>query len=356
VDWLEFQVSDTGVGMTPEQVKGLFQPFMQVDVETARRHGGTGLGLALVKRFCHLLGGTVQVQSTAGQGSTFTVTLPRDLPKGHADVPIVQKQERRRPAPTGATAPTRPVVLVIDDDSAARDLLEASLRREGFDVVTAASGGEGLRVLQRLRPAAVTLDVLMPQPDGWAVLSTIKSDPATADIPVVMATVVDQQNLGFALGADEYLTKPIDRERLRNVMRRFCAQTQRRRALIVEDDPMTRDWLRRALEHEGWEVIEAANGRPAIELVAANQPDLILLDLLMPEMDGFEFLTALRQLPLGTRVPVIVITAKDIGDEDRQRLNGHVDRILKKGGLSPSQLVSEVRAVLRSGQEPPASS
>jgi CheY-like chemotaxis protein len=187
----------------------------------------------------------------------------------------------------------------------------------------------------------------MPPPDGWALLTLLKSNPATADIPVVMATVVDQQNIAFALGADEYLIKPIDRERLSKVMARFRGATKKRRVLIVEDDAATRDWLKRALERDGWESVEAVNGRHAAELVKTTSPDLILLDLLMPEMDGFEFLDVIRRDVGQTRVPVIVLTAKELTEDDRKRLNGCVNRILAKGGLSPTELIREIRAVLQ---------
>ena len=347
-DQVVFVVSDTGIGMTPEQVKCLFQPFAQVDVAAARKHGGTGLGLALVKRFCDLLGGEVSVETAPSKGSTFTVKLPAQLKPCREEPPsavtpkpplLVQGQ--------GKSGEVAPLVLVIDDDASARDLLERALRREGFDVVTASNGLDGVRLLERIRPAVITLDVIMPPPDGWALLTLLKSNPATADIPVVMATVVDQQNIAFALGADEYLIKPIDRERLSKVMARFRGATKKRRVLIVEDDAATRDWLKRALERDGWESVEAVNGRHAAELVKTTSPDLILLDLLMPEMDGFEFLDVIRRDVGQTRVPVIVLTAKELTEEDRKRLNGCVNRILAKGGLSPTELIREIRAVLQ---------
>ncbi len=352
-DRIEFEVSDTGIGMTPEQVERLFQPFTQADASTTRKYGGTGLGLALVRRFCELLGGQVRVETEAGKGSTFVVTLPAETRSRHAGQGIAQSPGPKQATSGDTSHAGRPVVLVIDDDQSARDLLQRSLVREGFNVVTAAGGAEGLELARRLRPAVVTLDVIMPSPDGWVVLSRIKSDPATADIPVVMTTVVDDKNLGFALGADEYLTKPLDRERLNRVMSRFRGRATHARALVVEDDPMTRDWLRRTLEQEGWEVAEASDGRLALDLAVTNPPHLILLDLLMPEMDGFEFIVALRKQPQGARVPVIVITAKDLTEQERERLNGHVNRILRKGGLSPRELVREIRAVLETGPTEP---
>jgi CheY-like chemotaxis protein len=200
---------------------------------------------------------------------------------------------------------------------------------------------------RKLRPAAVTLDVLMPAPDGWSVLAELKSDPGTADIPVVMTTIVDDPDRAFALGASEYLTKPLERERLSRVMARYRATAAvPQRVLLVEDDAATRDCLHHALEQAGWQIMEAHNGRVALEQVAAARPGLVLLDLLMPEMDGFDFIAAFRACPEHAGIPIIVITAKDLTAEDRQRLAGHVHRTLQKGGLSPRDVVREVRAAL----------
>jgi CheY-like chemotaxis protein len=221
--------------------------------------------------------------------------------------------------------------------------MQRFLIKEGFRVATAASGEEGLRRARELRPDAITLDVMMPGMDGWAVLSALKADAGVADIPVVMLTIVDDKNLGYALGAAEYLTKPIDRERLLAVL----AQHRRDRPLlVVDDDPAVRDLLRRVLEPAGYSVVEAANGRVALDRLREISPSVVLLDLMMPEMDGFEFVAEFRQHAAWRAVPIVVITAKDLTREDRDRLNGYVQRILQKGAYSREQLLVEVRELV----------
>jgi CheY-like chemotaxis protein len=232
-------------------------------------------------------------------------------------------------------------VLVVDDEPTARELMARHLRRAGFQVLEAADGRAGLEAARASRPDVITLDVLMPKMDGWAVLKELKSDPELADIPVIMATITDERNLGIALGASEYLTKPIDRDRLAAILARYTRADAPRRVLVVEDDASARDLIRRALEDEGWEVDEAENGRIALERLAEREPALVLLDLMMPEMDGFEFLETLRAGGEAPGVPVVVITAKELTEEDHQRLNGGVERIVQKG--SHDRFLREVR-------------
>jgi CheY-like chemotaxis protein len=236
-------------------------------------------------------------------------------------------------------------VLVIDDEAGARDLIQRALSREGFHVELAADGRSGLELARKLKPQAITLDVMMPGMDGWAVLTALKADPATADIPVIMLTVVDDKQIGFALGAADYFTKPIDWGRLSSALQKYRKPADHQSVLIVEDDPRTREMLRRALTKEGWQVLEAENGRIALQRLEGLVPGVILLDLMMPEMDGFEFLQQLRQRPDCRLVPVVVITAKDITDEDRRRLSGQATRILRKSSLSLQDLVAEVQAL-----------
>jgi CheY-like chemotaxis protein len=243
-------------------------------------------------------------------------------------------------------------VLVIDDDPAVRDLMERTLVKDGFEVRVAAEGRSGLELARQLGPAIITLDVMMPGMDGWAVLSALKADPATAEIPVVMLTIVDDKGMGFALGAADYFTKPIDWHRLSAALKKHCRSSISETVLVVDDDPIAREMLRRALETDGWSVSEAANGRLALVCLEEEIPAIILLDLMMPEMDGFAFLEELRQRPDWMDVPVFVITAKDLTEEDRQRLNGSVKQIIQKGSQPVSQLISQVREVLarQSGQ------
>jgi GAF domain-containing protein/CheY-like chemotaxis protein len=338
-DAIVFDVSDTGIGMTEEQLGRLFQEFSQAEVSTSRRYGGTGLGLALSRRLCRLMGGDVTVASEPGRGSTFTIRLPLEV------------AEPAPPAPAGATdgPPGASLVLVIDDDPAVREVVQRFLAREGFRVATAAGGEEGVRLARELLPDAITLDVMMPGMDGWAVLAALKGNGATAAIPVVMLTMLDDRSLGYALGAAEYLTKPIDRERLVAALAPYRCELP---VLVVDDDPDLRELLRRMLEREGYVVTEADNGRPALERVRERTPGAILLDLMMPEMDGFEFLEELRRYEAGRTIPVVVITARDLSAEDHQRLNGSVERILQKGAYRHDALLAEVRRLVGASVRP----
>ncbi len=331
-----FRVRDTGIGMTPEQIARLFEAFSQADAATTRKYGGTGLGLALSRRLCRMMGGDVTVESEAGRGSTFTIRLPTEVSESEPE-PVVASVSAE---PGAATIGT---VLVIDDEAAVRDLMQRFLGREGFRVVVAASGEEGLRRARELRPDAITLDVMMPGMDGWAVLSALKADSALADIPVIMLTIVDDRNLGYALGAADYLSKPIDRERLVAVLRQHRRD---RPVLVVDDDPEVRDLFRRMLEPEGYKVVEAPNGRAGLDRLRAGAPGVILLDLMMPEMDGFEFVAEVRRHAAWRAIPIVVVTAKDLSHDDRQRLNGHVERILQKGAYGREQLLAEVRELV----------
>jgi CheY-like chemotaxis protein len=281
VPTVEFVVADTGIGMTEEAIGRLFAAFSQADASITLKYGGTGLGLAISREFCRLMGGDITVVSAEGEGSTFTVTLP-------AQVGEVE------PVDTASVAGHVVTVLVIDDDPAARDLLRRTLEKEGYGVVLAASGEEGLRLARsQPPPAAITLDVIMPGMDGWQVLAALKADPATAAIPVVVITMLDNTNVGFTLGAAGFMTKPVDRDRLASVLRQQTTLTTGP-VLVVDDDPAARELVRRQLQGGGWEVAEAENGRVALERIAERRPALILLDLVMPVLDGFAVVAELQ--------------------------------------------------------------
>ncbi len=341
---LEFRVSDTGIGMTPEQLAKLFQAFTQADSSTSRKYGGTGLGLAISRKFCQMMGGDITVQSEHGKGSMFTVTLPVEVREAVAEVAAEVTRRTDQPDRLLTSAAT---VLVIDDDPTVHDLMRRSLEKDGFRVEVAADGKTGLELAKRLKPSVITLDVMMPSMDGWSVLSALKADPATTDIPVIMLTIVDDKQMGFALGAADYFTKPIDFSRLHQVLEKYRKPNDRQSVLIVEDHAETREMLRRLLEKEAWAVLEAQNGKVGLEKLDGQAPALILLDLMMPEMDGFEFMDALRRRADGKDVPVIVITAKDLTEEDRRRLNGGVERIIQKGAASREQLLETIRHVMQ---------
>jgi adenylate cyclase len=343
--WIEFAVSDTGIGMTPEQQAKLFQDFTQADSLTARRYGGTGLGLALSRKLARMMGGDVTVTSELGKGSVFTVRLPVST-----DIPA-------RTFAEGSRRPHADCVLVIDDDATARELLAEQLKAEGFSVVTASGGLEGLKLAKELRPSVITLDVIMPDLDGWSVLAALRQDSELAEIPVIVVTILDQQRRAVALGAAGYLTKPIDRERLHRLVDRFRAPAQPTRVLLVEDDAFQRERMRSWLESQQWTVQEAANGREALDRLQRSKPDLILLDLMMPEMDGFQVVATLQKDPGWRDIPVIVITALDLDARDRERLNSGVQSVLVKETFRPGDLVQRIRrladtrATVASGME-----
>ncbi len=373
-EWLCFVVADTGIGMTAEQMEHLFQPFTQADASTTRKYGGTGLGLTISQHFCHMMGGSISVESEPDKGST-CIVLRRAVVSG---APPPEQDQTDTPSPeetklhpladdvsadAQADTTSSAVVLVIDDDPVARELIARTLQSDGFQVQMASHGKEGLRLAKELCPQAITLDVMMPDMDGWSVLTAIKDDPELANIPIIMVTFLDDRDIGFALGATDYLTKPVDRNRLLNLLQTYHrppTEQATSTVLIAEDDLSARDMLRRMLTREGWNVWEATTGRVALDWLTgtlrpvadtpdrAEQPllpDLILLDLMMPEMDGFQVIDELRAHPDWQTIPVIVITARDLSPEERQHLNGSVERTLQKGLYSRAELLREIRGL-----------
>ena len=350
-EWIMFCVADTGIGLSHEQIVKLFQDFTQADASTTRKFGGTGLGLALTRRFCQIMGGDVTVHSMPGEGSIFTIKLPAivsDVKPEAADEiagaeAVTASLDGRGRDVTEHFPDNANCVLVIDDDPVQRDLIQRFLSKEGFYVQTAAGGDAGLRLARQLRPVAITLDVMMPDMDGWTVLSALKSDAALRDIPVIMVTMLDDPERGFALGAADYATKPVDRQRLSQILKKYTCPHPPCPVLMVEDDPATRVRTRKILEKEGWKVTDAENGRQALECMERELPSLILLDLMMPEMDGFEFADRVRQRPEWRLIPIVVVTAKDLSAKERQRLNRSVESILQKASGSREALLKQMR-------------
>ncbi|WP_165492847.1 response regulator [Lichenihabitans psoromatis] len=337
-DWVTFRVIDTGIGMTPEQLQRLFARFSQADETTTRRFGGTGLGLAISRAFSRLMGGDISVDSIAGEGTTFSLRIPAIMPVRPEFDETADTAAEARPADAG----TRDLILVIDDDPAQRDLMSRFLERQNFAVETASDGRQGLERAKALKPRAILLDVMMPQMDGWSVLSALKRDPDLAGVPVVMITFVSDNGLAASLGADEHLAKPVDWSSLSHIMDRF--HDHEGDVLVVDDDRGARERLRSVLEKNGWTVQEAANGAEALERVAVARPRLILLDLTMPVMDGFVFLDALRKTPFGEDIPVVVLSARDISNAERKRLAA-ADRVLSKGETSLKDIANELRVL-----------
>jgi CheY-like chemotaxis protein/anti-sigma regulatory factor (Ser/Thr protein kinase) len=348
-DRITLSVSDTGIGIPPEKLEHVFEEFSQADDSTTRNFGGTGLGLAISRRFCQMMGGDITVTSRVGEGSTFRIELPASVDaleaakaasvEGGQTVELAGEDARQVALASGPA-------LVIDDQEEARDLLRRTLEGDGFEVRTAESGEEGLALARELAPCVITLDVMMPGMDGWEVLRRLKADPETQHIPVVMVSIIHEKGLGYSLGAAEYLTKPVDRSLLLHLVAKYGGKGAQPLALIVEDDETGRELVRRTLEGEGWRVDEAENGAVGLQRAEQQTPDLVILDLMMPVMDGFEFLRELRRSKSGRDVPVVVLTAKELDPDEREFLNQQAETVLSKDSDTLEAAVEQVRAAV----------
>ncbi|MFC5469761.1 response regulator [Cohnella suwonensis] len=342
---VSFCIRDTGIGMTPEQLENLFKAFKQADSSTTRKYGGTGLGLAISQRLCHMMGGRITVESVLGQGTAFTVWLPALNKSSESGTDGL-----REDASQGTEGrDERCVVLVIDDDPAMLQLMQRYLGKEGYSVIGARNGDDGIRLAKELKPSIISLDVLMPGVDGWSVLTALKSDPELSGIPIIMISMTDDRKLGYTLGASEFLIKPVNRDKIVSVVDKHIRERQTHSVLIIEDDLPTSQMMSRMLEKEGYRVMRAEDGRMALACVSQSIPQLILLDLMMPNMDGFEFVAELRKREEWRPIPVVVVTAKDLTAEDRLRLNGYVENIVQKGQLQREALLAEIRNLIDCG-------
>jgi signal transduction histidine kinase/CheY-like chemotaxis protein len=335
---ISFIVSDTGIGMTEEQQGRLFQAFSQADSSTTRQYGGTGLGLAITKHFCEMLGGSIAVESVPGQGSTFTITLP----------------DRGRITPAVAALPEgaehAPLVMIVDDDPNARDLLAATVRREGYRVIEATDGEAALALAREWHPDVITLDVLMPRMDGWAVLTALKSDPELTEIPVIIVTVLADRGIAVSLGAAEFLTKPVDRARLAATIRQHVYGSGV--VLVVDDEAESRQIARRHLDRLGWEVAEAEDGTGALVWLSQNpRPAIVLLDLVMPGMNGFAFLEEITKHAEWRDIPIVILTAMPLGAAERELLAGRTREVIAKGADDLAQVLRRILAQLPKAAE-----
>jgi len=338
VEQMRFCVTDTGIGMTPAQIDKLFAAFSQADASTTRKFGGSGLGLAISKRFAEMMGGNIEVHSAPDQGSTFIVAIPTQSTVAVAPIML--------PA---AVQPATQKVLIIGDDSNARGMLAAYIGKQGYEPILLDSSAQAMAIAKQLKPAAITLDVMMGEAESWDLLSAFKQDEELAEIPVIVLSMNGLAAQGYALGASEYLVKPVNRDQINRVLARYCQGDNTQPVLLVEDDDTTRAMMERILKNANIPSGSAENGRLALEWLEHNtqstgvMPSLILLDLMMPEMDGFEFLRRLQQNPLWANLPVVILTAKELTREDRERLQNGVKAVFQKGAYGQDKLLTEVR-------------
>jgi signal transduction histidine kinase/CheY-like chemotaxis protein len=334
-----FAVWDTGIGIKPEDQTRIFEEFQQVETTMARQYEGTGLGLALAKKFVELHGGRIWLESEPWSGSTFTFTLPLSEPSA-----LLGEASRE------LERVDRPVVLIVEDDPKTRELLRFCLSREGYRVEEAGDGQEALAKAQALQPALVTLDVLLPKKDGWEVLRELKENAATRDIPVMIVSIVDEPEQGFSLGASEYLLKPFDRDDLLNRLRSYSLATSSlstpAKILIIDDDPLAVETLAGMLEPEGFNVKKAYGGQQGLAIALEERPDLMVVDLLMPDMSGFEVVQRLKEQPQTKEIPVFIVTVKDLTSDDKQRLNNMAAAVMRKGAFAREAFLQEVRKLI----------
>jgi len=342
---MRVSIHDTGVGISPEAQKVIFEEFVQGDGSSTRRHGGTGLGLSIVRTLVEMHGGAITVVSEPGLGSTFTFTLP-----AWASVPALPASR-----PHAAAAMARGLggraILVVDDDTSVRRLIARQLEQEGWRVIQAGNAADAVQLARESQPVLVTLDIMMPDASGWWVLEHLKEDPRTAGIPVLVVSIMEDRHKVFALGASDYLSKPYDRRQLIERVKRLLPDLRGRRVLVVDDEPGARAMLSKILAEEGAQVSQAEAGAEALAAIGQSRVDLVLLDLMMPGMSGFEVVARLRATPATAALPVVIVTAKEITAEDMLTLSGHVQRFITKGELDPAGLAAAVRQVL--GQATP---
>lgn len=348
-EWLRFSVSDTGIGMTPEQSSRLFSAFVQADRSISSKYGGTGLGLVISRHFCRMMGGDVTFESEVNLGTTFHVEIPRivrDASKQAETASPSSSSPKRSDSP-------KPI-LVIDDDRGVAEMIRRQingLTSSNIPVVSALNGKEGLERAKELQPQLIVLDILMEEMDGWDVLSAIRADGSISEIPVFVLSSVDERPKGRSKGIDDYLVKPPKRTELRDVLSKYLKQEvgradSTRKILIIDDDSGVRGLIARSLIEDGWDVLQAENGRHALDLLTNYQPDLIFLDLLMPIMSGIEFLKEFREQEKDQEIPIVVLTSKDITEEDRKALGSRANLVLTKQSFSMQQLLDEVKAHL----------
>ena len=341
--WVEIAVSDSGMGIAEQDLAGLFTEFHQLDPRPGQPREGTGLGLALTRRFAMLHGGQVNVASALGKGSTFTLRLPMEAAPRKVHAPA-------SPHRVEAIDPSRPLVLVVEDNAQAAEILSRHLHGGGFRTELARTGPEAIAMARQLRPLAITLDILLPEVDGWDVLNRLKADETTQDIPVVVVSVVDNPALGRALGALDYFVKPVDGKVLLARLSQYTFMNKMQdgpvRVLVVDDEPANIDMLDALLTPAGFGVLKAGGGRQGIDTARSQLPDLILLDLMMPDVTGFDVVEALRAEEATHSIPIMVLTAKQLTEADKATLNGQVAAVFQRNSVAGPELTAWLRTIV----------
>jgi CheY-like chemotaxis protein len=329
-----------------------------VDSSSTRKYKGTGLGLPISRKLARLLGGDLAVDSEYGKGSTFTLTIPANLPQQQQEAAPQTEPKRVQPPPVVApvvqaatklqmTGPEGAQILCIDDDPDVIEILRKYLIPEGYSVVGALSGDEGLEAAAKIKPAPITLDIMMPKKDGWQVLRELKSNAATKDIPVVIHSIVDNKPLALSLGAVDVMTKPTDPNRLLSLAKHYCRSGDQF-ILIVDDHEDFALAFKALLSQDGFNVKVATSGRQALDTLKESLPALMLLDLVMPGMDGFEVVRQLQQNEKWKRIPVVILTGKDLTQEDQQKLDSHITEFLRKDAFSTTEISKTIKRILHS--------
>ena len=345
VDRLEIVVSDNGIGIAAEDLQRMFKEFQQVDSGISRRQQGTGLGLALTRSFAILHGGDVRVESTLGKGSRFTIDIPVEAPRPQqaSAIPTTSPEVANGSA-------LRPLVIIVEDDPVAAELLVRQIGRAGFRTKVATTGAEAVRMAKQHKPVAITLDIMLPDIDGWEVMTRLKGDQATSEIPVVVVSAVDNPALGTAMGAIDYFVKPVEAkqlvDRLSNFNFKHKTGGRQTCVLVVDDEAANRDWLQHVLEPAGFAVALASGGQEGIEMARSRKPDVVMLDLLMPEVDGFEVVAAMGEHEATKAIPIMVLTAKHLTEADIDQLNDHVATILRRGSAGAVDVLGQLQVVL----------
>ena len=362
--WIHFTVADSGIGIDPEKIPELFEEFTQADNSATRKFGGTGLGLTISKRLAQLLGGDIQATSEPGKGSSFTLFLPQDAsarrsletPAGQgwsdwaenylAEDVLAQKNIHKSKADSSLVEFEADQVLLIDDDVIVNNLIRKFLEREGYQVEIAQDGNEGFKIAERTPPQIIILDVKVKGESGWEILKKLKERPKLKNIPVVVLSDPDEKQRSMNSGVDEFLTKPLDWDCFISILKKYKKTTREFSILVVEDDSINREALRRILGKDGWNVIEAFDGTSALEkLSGKDTPGLILLDIIIPGINGFELVERIRQNPLWRMIPIVIMSAKELTLEERGRLQGDVERIFKKGDVTCNELLQTIRTI-----------